>query len=404
MKSYIKSAFFALAAPMLFTACSSDSNNEPAPVSEEFEGIELAIPSNMLQTRAVDDPISPSDNEATISTLTIVAYNQAATNTAKIIRKTGSELVSNAHPIHNTYSKVNVPLAKGVYHIYVFANLTDNALTTPSGVALSESMSETDFKTLRITGAALIQNDKVNGTSRDTYLPMSCYYTDVKADADGADFTDASGNNTPGVVTISTGKSTAVYANLTFAVAKVKLSLTNNTSKGVTIADGPKFSKLATSLAAFGEEAKKLTGASEATLDGKYFALGTAFNNNATPDWKNESLANLRGAELSNDGEKTNLWTWFGEGFICERLYEDTTEDANKVNLYIEHSSGDKSTTALKGSLDGNKALGFKRSYCYEIVGKIDAKAVTLEVRVKPWVYNKEVYDLEENGSVTPAE
>ena len=378
MKSYIKSALFALAAPMLMTACSSDSNNEPTPAPEQFEGIQLAIPSYMLPTRAEND-IRPTENEAKINTLTIVAYKQNDNNakTPVIIRKSGSELSTTASPIFNEYSSVNVGLAKGDYHIYLFANIEDNALTK-DGATFSANMEEADFKALSLSADALIQDAAVNG-NQTKYLPMSCYYTDVKADANETDFT------TPGLVTIQTGKATAVYANLTLAVSKVKISLSNNKSAGVTI-NAPELANLANSLSAFNDNPAKLAGAQKATINGKFFNLGSAFNNDATPDWSKVDLAALRGEELSEVG--SNLWTWFGEAFICERLY---AENDSKVTLNITHSSGDSSST----DLNGTTGVGFQRSYCYEIVGKIDSKTVSLQVRVKPWVYNKNVIDLE---------
>lgn len=407
MKSYIKQSIFALAALGLFAACSSDAN-EPSIAQEEVtEGIDLLIPVELLSsTRA-----TPTTDEAKINTLMVLAYNTSTNALTDVDLNTAIQNVTPSDYVgddsgNKKYAKVPCRLAKGNYHVYLLANITAGMIKKADGTTSSTfaGITETELQNgcLTFTNPEVFHASDLTGSSRK-YLPMTCWYEDVCKDATGTAFTS-------GVVTIKSAEKTEVYADLTLAVAKIRLTLYNTKSKGMLLdpTDGVKISKSSKNepvfqsyldpALSFARPSFTLeTSTNLHKLNGKYFKTPTGWRNpDNTEQWAALNVEN-HGDEFTTEtpASTNDYWIWQSTVYVPERFNaEKGSEEA--THLAIKFSNGTE-----KGiNIQGTKNIGIERSTLYDIIGYVDAKVVNLYVRVKPWNYKKYTYDLDDQGNV----
>lgn len=419
MKSYIKQSIFALSALGLLAACSSDAN-EPSSVNEEVsEGIELIVPSHFFRTRADATIKDFTEDEAKINTLHVLAYNVNATTDAdkKPIVQDLSSAIGTSVPAYMDpeYKSVPCRLPKGSYHIYLIANVEDGSLIKDNGTACAfKDLLETELQTSELRDMSMTQDeDLILKEGNRTYLPMSTYYDQLRPGKEGDPFEN-------GVVEIKSAQKTTVYADLIFAVSKIRISIYNTKTQGLVLNDavinnsitsgGISLGNISILEKAFNHnniEATSSVTTGEPT--GSYYNLPSTWDLSKDPeDWSRVNVTSNGGTLLRNNamGSSTKAWMWQSIVYVPERLYGSTTQDADKSNITIKFSNGTNSgAKILTGTVDGDTNKGFERGKLYDVIGYVDAKTVTLMVRVKPWQYVKYTYDLEDDdsGSVTPA-
>lgn len=346
-KIMFKSALLALAAPLFLASCSSDSNDEPINGGEKFQGIMLSIPN--IQTRA-------TDNEMAINKLKVVVYD--ANNTATPIWSkdlSGSDVSG----INTTaYKSIPVALAQGDYKMYLVANIDGYNVDKITGSTTWDSISEDDLKAAKITGLSAI-----NATDLGTnYLPLGCSNAELKVNAADAETLGASGT-----IRVSSGASTTVYADLTYCVAKVNVTVTNASLPEVT------FSSL------------KLNPYSTTS--------GLVANNSDLSKGTTDVV--LAGTKENYQ----NGWKWGGTWYVAENLYDNRdAADKTKLNFSFSNSTYDKTRVLGEVTTDGvTTTTGVKRGYEYNVNGTISGKDLTIQVAVKEWKYFKSVQDLVED-------
>lgn len=394
MKSYIKQSIFAVAALGLFAACSSDTN-EPALENDEVtEGIELAIPSHYFSTRTEVTDADFTDDEAKINTLWVIAYNteeptkKYARNLSGIIKDSAVSDYKNPE-----YKAVPCRLPAGKYHIYLLANIDPTTIGTITDEV--PSFDESTLQNAQLSNLAMIQDDDLKGTTR-TYLPMSTYYTKLRKEQKAAtEFEN-------GVVVIKSAQKTTVYADLIFAVSKVRISIYNTKTKNLTLqTNGVTLGKLSDTETAFNTQTLKEGGNQISGIpSGEYYGLASDWSD--PNSWSGVNV-NEHEAKLGNVST-ANIWMWQSIVYIPERLYKETDPTPSTISVKFSNGSG-KDDQNLTGTVTDGKNKGFERGKLYDIIGYVDAKVVNLYVRVKPWQYVKYTYDLEDDdsGSVTPA-
>lgn len=380
-----------LAGAGLLTACSSDSTEPTGPEVIEFEGIQLAI-SNPAGTRSANFATT-TENELKVQDLTVIAYNaEDYSKPASVVEATTTELNSvGTNSNNDTYTLIRVPLAPGNYHIYVIANKTGYTLQNgETAISDLKSLGETDLKDSRFVSMLPIPAADVEaGTA---YLPMSCDTYSLK--------TSATGNETfgSGLVNVSRKSITNVYADLTFCVSKVRVTILNGTTNGLYLGngfsatDGVKVKKYATAVGALNGIPASIPLATDGTADrvltGSYYTLPTEAKN----DPANWTIANLDASTAINNADNAKTtWAWQTIYYVPENLYKGS-ENASKtqVSLSFNNSVYDK-TRSL-----GTDAEGLVRGKYYDVLGYTNAKQINIQVRVNEWRYHKYTTDLEE--------
>lgn len=367
-----------LAAPLMFAACSSDSNDVPAPV-EEFEGIVLNIPNPNLSTRAIED------DEKAINSLVVLAYPSGnPSSTPQVFDLEDITSLST-----NAYTQVPVRLKNGTYHIYVLANLSSDKLSSNTAW---ESLTESALQ-----GATLSLNP-ANISSGN--LPMTCNYkairqTPTQGNTPGTVFTN-------GEVTITPKSTTHVYADLTYAVAKVRYTMLNGKTPGLSMNEEAPIKVLnyatVESAMTYKEDLNVSSQLADATItNGNYYAC---------PEYtgvpEDSAVDNL-------DGDKGETsWAYQGIVYVPERLFQATDTDDNKTKLHFifnDNAYNEKSAfafggnTTVTGAQTGEASIvknGIIRGTYYDIMAYTESKTVSIQVRVKPWGYFKNVQDLNE--------
>lgn len=416
MKSYIKQSIFALAALGLFAACSSDAN-EPALDNEEVtEGIELVIPAHFFGTRADAKINDFTEDEAKINTLYVLAYNtEATTDAAKkpIVQDLSSAIGTNVSAYMDPeYKSVPCRLPKGKYHIYLIANVNNGDLIKKDDNAGSqfEDLLETDLQSAELRGMSMVQDENLKGTSRQ-YLPMSTYYTELRKSK------DAETEFANGIVEIKSAEKKTVYADLIFAVSKIRITIFNTKTQGMALDDtdinstvtsgGISLGNISTKETAFNfNHIEAATSVTTGFPTGTYYKLPSTWTSDPT-DWSNADVVTNGDAIARTNAMSsgTKAWKWQSIVYVPERIYGGKSQDTDKSNITIKFSNGTNSgAKILNGTVNGETIKGFERGKLYDVIGYVDAKTVTLMVRVKPWQYVKYTYDLEDDdaGSVTP--
>lgn len=353
-----KSALLALAAPLFLASCSSNSNDEPVNGGEDFQGIMLSIPN--IQTRATSE-------EMTINNLKVIVYKSDDLDAPIWSKDLNGSDVSGIQLVSN-YKSIPVALATGTYKMYIVANIDGYSVDKITGSTTWSTISESDLKDAKITGLSAINASDL-GTK---YLPLGCSNAEMKVDNNGTKTVLGA----TGTINVSSGASTTVYADLTYCVAKVNVTVTNESLPDVTL----------TSL----------------IMNPSSTTSGLVGNN----DDLSKSTADVTLA-----GTKSNLargWEWTGTWYVAENLYNlannESRADGDKTKLNFTFSNstynktGDNARVLGETTQNGTTTVtGVKRGYEYDVNGTISGKELTIKVAVKEWKYSKSVQDLDED-------
>ncbi|MDE6577899.1 MAG: hypothetical protein K2K58_07000 [Muribaculaceae bacterium] len=395
----IYKSLLALAAPLMLAACSNDSDTPDVPTNDEFEGIVLNIPNTRGGvTRA---------SEVDINTMTVLAYSTKETDLTK--RKPEVFEYSSTSLSTDNYTQLPVRLKADTYHVYVLANIAVGNLKCGNSLHTAwENMTESDLQQAVLT--------ETEPLMPDSYLPMTCNYLAMRSTPSTK---DGSGNWTYGNVysggniAIGKGETKTVYADLTYAVAKVRYTMLNNNTSTLKMADSDKIKihNYATEISAMDHLSTfDVTPAnSKAVTGGKFYACPSY---STEEQGKAVNPDNVAGDELSDVG---NTWAYQGVVYVPERLFSgDTNNYSNKTTLqfcfnqqaYTDQANFEfgKKGTEVFGPNNGTESEtlnGIVRGVYYDVVAFTLSKTVVVEVRVKPWTYHKTVYDLDDNGNVT---
>jgi hypothetical protein len=382
------------AASMLMTACSNDANEPNSPEMGDFEGMMLSIPAEITTATRSET----TDKEATINTLTVFAF--PASDGEKVVKTFDASAISalNVNPANKQYKQLPVYLKKGSYHVYVVANL-DIKSTSLSTQPSWSKVTESDLQGASITGMTVIDQSEISSK----YLPMSCNTADIKTTP-----SDDSKIGT-GAITINAKQTTQVYADLTIAVAKVRLTILNDANSALKVHEGNdnKFDgiKLQNSVNTEGVmlPVNGVTASSEYTLSGAYYNVPTNYSSGSM---KTEGYAedlNLNSLPtFSNEGK----WAWQGVWYVPERIFASSITEKDKTKIDIKFNDEgaayntsrvveSEKTITLRDATTSSSQIGVHRGVFYDIIGYTTSKDLVLEVMVKPWQYHKYTYDLE---------
>ena len=350
-----KSALLALAAPLFLASCSSNSNDEPVNGGEDFQGIMLSIPN--IQTRATSD-------EMTINNLKVIVYKSDDLDAPIWSKDLNGSDVSGIQLVSN-YKSIPVALATGDYKMYIVANIDGYKIDGTSATSVDwDNISESTLKSAKISDLTAINSTEL-GTK---YLPLGCSNAEMKVEDDNGNKTTLGDT---GTITVSSGKSTTVYADLTYCVAKVNVTVTNESLPDVTL----------TSL-----------------IMNPYSTTSGLVGNN-------DDLSKGT-TDVTLAGTKSNLtrgWKWTGTWYVAENLYDDRADaDKTKLNFTFSNSTynktGDNARVLGETTQNGTTTVtGVKRGYEYDVKGTISGKELTIKVAVNEWKYAKSVQNLDED-------
>ena len=400
----------ALAAPLLLGACSDSNDDIPSPIEEDFEGIMINVPTRAASSLTRGDL---ETGEGKVNNLTVIAYKvkDAAGNEVTTTPSVKSVSPSTIPSLTSEYQQVPMPLAAGTYHIYVVANVTpEDDWSDKTTKTKWEDLTEDDLQKLEIN---------TEPTYDPENLPMTCNYLAIRKTPSTANTWGTCFEN--GEVKIDSKKTTKIYADLTFAVAKVRYSIVNGKLPFLKMANDEdsrvKFLNYAktSSLMTHKEEISENDLGDEGAVgkSGKYYEwLSTDYDNSQGPKDEDAFAPNK---ELTNPAN-ASTWCFRGTAYVPERLFEKVevpekareiiTDDPTKTKIKFNFNNEDYSAKAemefggevvIPSSQTGNTAHkhnGIIRGVVYEVKAFTTEKEITLKVRVRPWAYEKYTWEL----------
>lgn len=332
MKNFKFNIFALLAAAgSMLTACSDDVLNRENGDNLE-NGIVIYVPQVDAPTRA-DDGTYPYDPlEATYTSLHLFAYTDGKDSPAHV------NLLEDAEKVGNGYK---IELDNGDYEMYVVANVTVTGNETKK-----QLLEET-----KIVAPA----DASKG------LPMACSHSDLTTTPSQA------GNK----ITVTSDGSLRIYANMKFAVAKVRVTMLND------LRHSDRVDKM---------EVTNHSADGTAFAYSSYAAAkGTAFNPSYdyfkcpsvnTTDIKQTTVNNLdKIVDINSHNDKWASQTVF---YVAESIDK---EENDLPILTMTMKQGGEPAKVKIGEKIGNK-MSVKRSKFYDYIGTADGK---FELTVKPW-------------------
>ncbi|MDE6227605.1 MAG: hypothetical protein K2M63_08830 [Muribaculaceae bacterium] len=399
-----------MAAPLLLGACSDSNDDIPSPIEEDFEGIMINVPTRAASSLTRGDL---ETGEGKVNNLTVIAYKVKDASDNEVTPTTPSvKSVSTITSLTPDYQQVPMPLAAGTYHIYVVANVTpEDDWSDKTTKTKWEDLTEDDLQKLEINTAPSFDPEN---------LPMTCNYLAIRKTPSTANTWGTCFDK--GEVKITSKKTTKIYADLTFAVAKVRYSIVNGKLPFLKMADNEdsrvKFLNYAktSSLMTHKEEISEDDLGKEGLVgkSGTYYKWDvTNYSNTDGPTDEAAFAANM--VELA-DPAKASTWCFRGTAYVPERLFEKVevpekareiiTDDPTKTKIKFNFSEDVYSEKAempfggevvIPSSQTGNTAHkhnGIIRGVVYEVKAFTTEKEITLKVRVRPWAYEKYTWEL----------
>lgn len=356
----------ALALPMLLCwGCADDLNVAPSDQNED-KGVVLYVPSassgltrsSLPETRAAGDVWDLNANEGQINTLTLIAFPQ--TGAPKVLDLKNTPTTTSAP---SGYTGYKLSLENGNYKMYVVAN-----------TEITDVDTEENLLTEPIT--IIYSGDDVAKKG----LPMSCSHADLQVDPGTGVYTNAGSGN----IQISSETGTKIKADLTFAVAKVRVTMINDMMTDSKKVTDTEIKNIFTAANLFKDQ--PLTGDGFTLADGDFMDDTKGYH-----EFDSSKLG--EGSDLmklSVDFKESPLttppssgaWAWQGVAYVGERLFSEKSSDAAKVNIKF-NAGADKPLVLGKeyGTAD-NSSFGLKRSYFYDYVGTTTAD---FQLAVQPW-------------------
>ena len=404
----------ALAAPLLLGACSDSNDDIPSPIEEDFEGIMINVPTRAASSLTRGDL---ETSEGKVNNLTVIAYKLVTDAEGKLVTDAEGKTVSSPTPsvksvstitsLTPDYQQVPMPLAAGTYHIYVVANVERKDWSDKTTKDAWEDLTETELQALEIN---------TEPTYDPENLPMTCNYLAIRKTPSTANTWGTCFEK--GEVKIDSKKTTKIYADLTFAVAKVRYSIVNGKLPFLKMADNEdsrvKFLKYAktSSLMTHKEEISEDDLGDEGLVgqSGTYYEWDdTKYSNTNGPEDEDAFAANM--VELA-DPAKATTWCFRGTAYVPERLFaevnekvrEITTDNPTKIKFNFNNEDysakaemefgGEVEIPSSQTGTTNHTHKGIIRGVVYEIKAYTTEKEITLKVRVRPWIYEQYTWEL----------
>lgn len=422
MKTIMKSttiykALLAFAAPLMLAACSSDEANEPKPIpaEEQFQGFVFNIPNPQVKTRA-------DGEELRVNTMDILIYKQ----------ESGEDNTPTVHSVTNKdlsftdYTQVRVPIADGTYHIYVIANVNFGNVVFSQSYDGWDKVPESKLADAYISNMKpmeLIGSPAANQPTAVKSLPMTCNYLAIKYYDTTAQAIQKVGSD--GNIVIGDKKTTHVYCDLTYAVAKVRYTVLNGKVKGLKLdSSNPVYIEnyaqnvsLMDHLASTSSSVGDLADKQAINLNCKSYACPDYNPTNGKilvqdPDDSSKKIETEAIPTLTTAVSGTpDEIAYQGVVYVPERLFTSNEASASdfvstKIHFNFNQTAySEKAHYALGGpvtitdDMDGSSTAsqnGVIRGVFYDILAYTNAKTVDFKVRVKAWEYHKSSQDLEE--------
>lgn len=420
-----KVAFLAatlLAAPFL-TGCSSDSEPTPDPIPDGMARVNLSIATPRIETRAGNDA-DIADGETDINSLWVYFYQiNGSTSTLKyafditangqltdIVSNTSTGVGTGTKPtdLLQTSSNSNneeyttiisgLNMEKGIYHVYVLANIADDYIGTQQ-IKPSSKPAET---TLQSTVLSLgnVHNSLKFTNGKAPALPMAANYTDVSITG-----------STDGNLNIE--GSATIKADMTFLVSKVRYTIFfDGTHTGNTYGYSypyetiefktPTISNVAQSTNLFGGEVENMEYNDESSNfqgpDAVYIPGEMTFDNFYG---SSTFVNNFTTAATATNSKYSGHVACQRVFYISENLStvvpsdEDDENSERKSTVLISVELGSDETTGdakdyllVLPNKSDNEGAGntLTRGNFYDIMGKITADGFDFQVKVRKWV------------------
>lgn len=399
----------ALAAPLLLGACSDSNDDIPSPIEEDFEGIMINVPTRAASSLTRGDL---ETGEGKVNNLTVIAYKLVTDAEGKTVSELTPTVksVSTITSLTPEYQQVPMPLAAGTYHIYVVANVTpEEDWSDKTTKTKWEDLTETELQALEINTAPSFDPE---------YLPMTCNYLAIRKTPSTANTWGTCFEK--GEVKIDSKKTTKIYADLTFAVAKVRYSIVNGKLPFLKMADNEdsrvkflnyaKTSSLMTHKEEISEDDLSTEDEGAVGQSGTYYKWDdTKYSNTNGPEDEDAFAAGMK--ELV-DPAKATTWCFRGTAYVPERLFEEVNEKVREITtdnptmIKFNFNNKDYSDKAemkfggvvkIPSSQTGttdHEHNGIIRGVVYEVKAFTTEKEITLKVRVRPWAYEKYTWEL----------
>lgn len=398
----------ALAAPLLLGACSDSNDDIPSPIEEDFEGIMINVPTRAASSLTRGDL---ETGEGKVNNLTVIAYKVKDAAGNEVTPTTPSvKSVSTITSLTPDYQQVPMPLAAGTYHIYVVANVTpEDDWSDKTTKSKWEDLTETELQALEINTEPSYDPEN---------LPMTCNYLAIRKTPSTANTWGTCFEK--GEVKIDSKKTTKIYADLTFAVAKVRYSIVNgklpflkmadNENSRVTFLNYAKTSSLMTHKEEISEDDLSTEDEGAVGQSGTYYEWDvTNYSNTDGPTDEAAFAANM--VELA-DPAKATTWCFRGTAYVPERLFEEVNEKVREITTdnptmikfnFNNEDYSDKAKMKFGGVVKipssqtgttDHEHNGIIRGVVYEVKAFTTEKEITLKVRVRPWAYEKYTWEL----------
>ncbi|MDE6255079.1 MAG: hypothetical protein K2M39_02695 [Muribaculaceae bacterium] len=348
MKLSYKNIFAILAGASLFTSCSDDVIIRDVDSSEG--GIVIYVPnvpkgtSPEYDTRALGNVNDFNGNEAEIKNLRLFAYKDGAQTPITIdLINDGGTPISSSEEGYNGY-RIREDLENGEYEIYAVANSN-----------ISDNITKTDLLKATATVPADISTSGI---------PMSCSNAKMRVCYTGSDYNEVGSNRT---ITVSSGSSVRIKADLRFAVAKVRVSVINDMRVSELMSTATVTNHaVASSLL---EEGSAPTGLDNSTMTGKYYRLDTSAIPASGLNDMNVDKKNL--TEFTPAAGGTTPWIWQTVFYVPERLVQ-TSDNATALSMKI----GNDTKNLVLGHDDDEKGRIVERSNFYDFIGTTDGNFI----------------------------
>ena len=368
LKYSFKNIFgFAALSSMVLAGCTDDViPGGEAGYVDDFRGAVIYVPNvaGHVQggaTRSEGALTDPNDDEKNIHNLYLFAYPvEGKSGEKKVIKLSDLTKISDTSKPSDLkdYTGYELELADGTYKMYIAANVN-----FPTADVTTETMISED--NLKIYQPVIPATETV--LKRDG-LPMSCKNTELDLKySDETSFHDATDGNG---IEVSASKGVVIRADLSFSVAKVRVTLLNDifptkliTSTSIT--NVPAKADL------FTESGNQPNLASGAFVKSGYSAWGDIENND---DPLEVAVDNLT---LSATAPNTG-YIWQGVTYVGEYLFDETDTSVTKPEIKLNFSDG--SDKPLNPGSSDQK--GLKRSFFYDYVG---TPLTEFKVQVQQW-------------------
>lgn len=358
MKLFNRNIFALLASLSLLTSCSDDVLLDKDTDSSD-SGIVFYVPdvpegmNPDSGTRAVGNVSDFNGNEAEIKNLRIFAYKDGAQNPIVIKLVSEGVLVSEGRIVSdvNGYKgyQIKTDLENGEYEMYAIANSSISDATTKSAL-------------LQAT-ATVPDNISVSG------LPMSCSNERMMVSKTG-NFTPVGSNNT---ISVESGQSIKIKADLHFAVAKVRVTLLNDLRPGE-LMGAAKVERHANASSLI-EGGAIPSGTASTSITGNYYTLDRS---TITEDLLNMNIEKSNLTSMTPAANGTTPWIWQTVFYVPERLTQ-TASDGMAVTMNVGGSSKE---LKIGSSSNGGTTKIVQRSNFYDYVGTIDGN---FKLALQPW-------------------